>query len=226
MDFVWLGIAVANALIVTGVYYGAITYLESAIGFGLRKEEESGKKKKLITDKVVIIDAIVTFLLTGVITYLRFPKMVLDVRILTSVLICILATLTVCDIKKKIVPNRVIVFALGFWMLMLSMSIIVHTEIGVALLGQSLIGGIIAGAIFLLCYVVSKKKLGAGDVKLAFIIGLYMTSSRMFGGIFYGSVLCCVFSIVQIIRKKLTFKSGVPMIPFLYMGCLVTYIIL
>ena len=81
-------------------------------------------------------------------------------------------------------------------------------------------------AIFLLCYVLTKKKLGAGDVKFAFILGLYMTSSRMFGGIFYGSVLCCLFCIVQIIRKKLTFKSGVPMIPFLYMGCLVTYIIL
>ena len=220
MNFIWLGIAVANALLVTLGFYGAITYLEHAIGFDLKK------KKKFIVDKVVLIDAAVTFVTTGVITYLRYPKMVFEMMAFTSVLIIILATLTVCDIKKKIVPNRVILAALVFWMLVICTSIVANMTIGVALLGQSLIGGVIAGAIFLLCYVISKKKLGAGDVKLAFIIGLYMTSARMFGGIFYGSILCCVFSIVQLIRKKITVKSGVPMIPFLYMGCLITYILL
>ena len=220
MDFMWLAISVANALIVTLAFYLIMIYLDSAVVLELKKN------KKLINDKVVIIDAIVTFVLTGVITYLRYPAMVLEMKILTSVFLVIMAALTVCDIKKKIVPNRVILVALGIWILVLSIGIIFNTEQGVILLGRSLIGGVISGVIFLLCYVLTKKKLGAGDVKFAFILGLYMTSSRMFGGIFYGSVLCCLFCIVQIIRKKLTFKSGVPMIPFLYMGCLVTYIIL
>ncbi len=220
MDFMWLAISVANALIVTLAFYLIMIYLDSAVVLELKKN------KKMINDKVVIIDAIVTFVLTGVITYLRYPAMVLEMKILTSVFLVIMAALTVCDIKKKIVPNRVILVALGIWILVLSIGIIFNTEQGVILLGRSLIGGVISGVIFLLCYVLTKKKLGAGDVKFAFILGLYMTSSRMFGGIFYGSVLCCLFCIVQIIRKKLTFKSGVPMIPFLYMGCLVTYIIL
>ncbi len=220
MDFMWLAISVANALIVTLAFYLSMIYLDSAVVLELKKN------KKMINDKVVIIDAIVTFVLTGVITYLRYPAMVLEMKILTSVFLIIMAALTVCDIKKKIVPNRVILVALGIWILVLSIGIIFNTEQGVILLGRSLIGGVISGVIFLLCYVLTKKKLGAGDVKFAFILGLYMTSSRMFGGIFYGSVLCCLFCIVQIIRKKLTFKSGVPMIPFLYMGCLVTYIIL
>ena len=220
MDFMWLAISVANALIVTLAFYLIMIYLDSVVVLELKKN------KKMINDKVVIIDAIVTFVLTGVITYLRYPAMVLEMKILTSVFLVIMAALTVCDIKKKIVPNRVILVALGIWILVLSIGIIFNTEQGVILLGRSLIGGVISGVIFLLCYVLTKKKLGAGDVKFAFILGLYMTSSRMFGGIFYGSVLCCLFCIVQIIRKKLTFKSGVPMIPFLYMGCLVTYIIL
>lgn len=220
MDFIWLAMSVANALIVTLAFYLLVTYLDGAIVLDLQK------KGKMVNDKVVIIDGIATFLLTGVITYLRYPQMLLELKIMTSVFICIMAALTVCDIKKKVVPNRIIVAALFIWMTVISVGCIFNTARGVALLGNSLIGGIIAGAIFLLCYVVTKKKLGAGDVKFAFILGLYMTASRMFGGIFYGSILCCVFCLVQIIRKKLTFKSGVPMIPFLYMGCLVTYIIL
>ena len=220
MDFMWLGISVANALVVILIYYLAVMYLDGAGILELKKKE------KMINDKVVLIDGIVTFLVTGVITYLRYPSMMLELKILTSVFIVVMAVLTVCDIKKKIVPNRIIVAALGIWILVLSIGIIFHTEQGVILLGRSLIGGVISGLIFLLCYVITKKKLGAGDVKFAFILGLYMTSSRMFGGIFYGSVLCCLFCIIQIIRKKLSFKSGVPMIPFLYMGCLITYIIL
>ena len=220
MDFIWLAMSVANALIVTLAFYLLITYLDSAVVLELKK------KKKLINDKAVIIDAIVTFILTGVITYLRYPAMMLEMKILTSVFLVVMATLSVCDIKKKIVPNRVILIALGIWMLVISIGVILHTEQGVALLGRSIIGGVIAGVIFLLVYLITKKKLGAGDVKFAFILGLYMTSSRMFGGIFYGSILCCVFSLVMIALKKLTFKSGVPMIPFLYLGCLITYIIL
>ena len=220
MNMMWIGISVMNAFTVVLLYYLGIHYLEYAVGFDLKK------KKKLIIDKVVIIDGIITFILTGVITYLRFPNMIMEMKILTSVFITIMAVLSVCDYKKSIVPNRVILVSLGVWMLIVCVSIILHTSLGVALLGRSLIGGVIAGLIFLLCYFLSKKKLGAGDVKLAFVIGLYMTSERMFGGIFYGSILCCIFSIVQIIRKKLSLKSGVPMIPFLYMGCLITYIIL
>lgn len=215
-----LGISAVNSIIVTALFYLFIYYLDSSIGFELKK------KKKIIVDKVVIIDGITTFVLTAVITFLRYPNFLFEEKVLTSVFICVMSILTVCDIKKKTVPNRVIFSSLIVWMLVISIGIIFNTSQGVALLGRSLIGGIIAGAIFLLCYVITKKKLGAGDVKFAFILGLYMTSARMFGGIFYGTLLCCLFSIVQIIRKKLTIKSGVPMIPFLYIGCLITYIIL
>ena len=218
----WLAMSVANALIVTLAFYLLIAYLDSAVVLELKKT----KNKKLINDKIVIIDAIVTFIMTGVITYLRYPEMMLEMKILTTIFLIVMAALSVCDIKKKIVPNRIILVALAAWILVISIGIILHTQAGVALLGQSIIGGVISGVIFLLVYVLTKKKLGAGDVKFAFVLGLYMTSSRMFGGIFYGSILCCVFSLVMIALKKLTFKSGVPMIPFLYLGCLITYIIL
>ena len=220
MNITWLLISVFNSIVVSLVYYLVVTYLEGAIGFDLNK------KGKLINDKLVVIIGIITFITTGVITYFRFPGMILEMKILTNIFICVMASLSVCDIKKTLVPNRAIFTALFIWMLVVSISIIFNTSQGVALLGKSLIGGVISGLIFLFCYLVTKKKLGAGDVKLAFILGLYMTSQRMFGGIFYGSILCCVFSIIQIIRKKLSFKSGVPMVPFLYMGCLITYLIL
>ena len=55
MDFMWLAISVANALIVTLAFYLIMIYLDSAVVLELKKN------KKMINDKVVIIDAIVTF---------------------------------------------------------------------------------------------------------------------------------------------------------------------
>ena len=66
---------------------------------------------------------------------------------------------------------------------------------------------------------------GGGDVKLAFVMGLYLTGERIMGALFYGTVLCCIYSIVQLIRKKLTLKNGVPMTPFLFLGTFITLLI-
>jgi len=54
---------------------------------------------------------------------------------------------------------------------------------------------------------------------------LYLTGERIMGALFYGTVLCCIYSIVQLIRKKLTLKNGVPMTPFLFLGTFITLLI-
>ena len=97
---------------------------------------------------------------------------------------------------------------------------------GIALFAKSLMGGIVGGLTFLLCYLLSAKKVGAGDVKLSFVMGLYLTGDRIIGAIFYGTLVCCVYSIVMLIRKKIGLKDGVPMVPFLYIGVLITLFII
>ena len=68
--------------------------------------------------------------------------------------------------------------------------------------------------------------MGAGDVKLVFVMDLYLTGQRILGAVFYGSLLCCAWSLLQLARKKLGLKDGVPLVPFLYLGTLITLFIL
>ena len=68
--------------------------------------------------------------------------------------------------------------------------------------------------------------MGAGDVKLVFVLGLYMTGERIMGAIFYGVLLCCIYSIIMLCRKKIGLKDGVPMAPFLYMGMCINLLIM
>ena len=60
---------------------------------------------------------------------------------------------------------------------------------------------------------------------MVFVMGLYLTGQRIIGAIFYGALLCCVYSLIQMGRKKLGLKDGVPIVPFLYLGTLITLLI-
>ena len=71
---------------------------------------------------------------------------------------------------------------------------------------------------FLVCYLLSKKQLGAGDVKLAVTMGMYLGVPLALSAFLFGSVLCCVHSLIRVARKKLTWKDSVPMVPYFMIG--------
>lgn len=137
-----------------------------------------------------------------------------------------MSVLSVTDQGQQRIPNRLLMAMLMIWALIAGSCIILQTEMGMAFLFRSLGGGLAGGLIFLLCYIVSRRQLGAGDVKLAFVMGLYLTGQRIIGAIFYGIVLCCIYSVVQLARKKIGLKDGVALAPFLYLGVLITLFML
>ncbi len=196
----------------------------------------------LITDKVLLLNikrkegTIVSFpvIATGILTFLGWFIICINGQIYRSIielslvffLVCGMAVLNVIDIEKHIIPNLVLKVMLLFWSVIVGITIILDTGAGITLACQALAGGIMGGTVFFLCYVLSGKRLGAGDVKLVFVMGLYLTGQRIMGALLYGVLLCCIYSIVQLCRKKIGFKDGVPMTPFLYMGTVLAFIIL
>lgn len=175
-----------------------------------------------VTNIVLITDVVAVY----VIALFRLSRVNIIWHIIALILFYGMSVAAVTDVKKHYVSNKFLLALMLIWVMVTGVGIILNAESGLELLGRGIIGGIVAGLIFLLCYLLSRKQLGAGDVKLAFIMGLYMTGRRIMGGITYGTLLCCIYSIVQLCRKKLSMKDGVPLIPFLYVGVLVTYLIL
>lgn len=146
--------------------------------------------------------------------------------LLHYILIWGMSVLAVTDYRQHRIPNRFLTGMLMIWAFITGICIIVQTESGMALAFQSLVGALVGGLVFFLCYILSKKQLGAGDVKLVFVMGLYLTGQRIIGAIFYGIVLCCIYSIIQLVRRKIGLKDGVALVPFLYLGVLITLCIL
>jgi prepilin signal peptidase PulO-like enzyme (type II secretory pathway) len=212
--------ALLEAVIVTAGFYITVFIINEKAELGLPV------KGMLICSKKVMAVAFLNLAATGYISFVRLISFYLPQHLLTLILIYGMSVLAVTDAVQKWVPNKFLAVLLLMWTAITGLAIIFDIENGLELLGRGLSGGIIAGVIFLLCYVISRHQLGAGDVKLAFIMGLYMTGQRIMGGITYGTLLCCIYSIVQLIRKKLGMKDGVALVPFLYLGVLITLIIL
>jgi prepilin signal peptidase PulO-like enzyme (type II secretory pathway) len=212
--------ALLEAVIVTAGFYITVFIMNEKAELGLPV------KGMLICSKKVMAVAFLNLAATGYISFVRLTSFYMPLHLLTLILIYGMSVLAVTDAVQKWVPNKFLAVLLLIWTAITGLSIIFDIENGLELLGRGLSGGIIAGVIFLLCYVISRHQLGAGDVKLAFIMGLYMTGQRIMGGITYGTLLCCIYSIVQLIRKKLGMKDGVALVPFLYLGVLITLIIL
>ena len=139
-----------------------------------------------------------------------------------SVFLTILAAV---DLGYKRVPNRVLLVMLTVYALAAGIYILTDISNGLAFVFVSAAGSLFAGVSFLLCYIISRRQLGGGDVKLAFLLGLYLGGGRIFGAIIYGILCCFVYSVVQLCRRRLGLRDGVPLVPFLYLGTLIIFII-
>lgn len=212
--------AVLAAVLVTAGYYLAMSLMNQKAGLELRQEGWH-----FFSVPVQTVGGI-TFLATGMIAYIRLPAFSLPAYVLTLLLIWAMSVLAVTDYRRQIIPNRFLLLLLLLWGAVSGVYVILDTGNGIGLFFQALAGAGVGGLTFLLCYLLSGKQVGAGDVKLAFVMGLYLTGQRIIGAIFYGAVLCCAYSLIQVWRKKLGMKDGVPIVPFLYLGVLITLLII
>ncbi|MDO4295485.1 MAG: A24 family peptidase [bacterium] len=129
------------------------------------------------------------------------------------------------DLWERIVPNALLgIFVLVFFCLV-GLSFVRDSDKTSWILYSVVLGFLFSLLTFGLGYILSRKNMGAGDVKLALLMGLYLTGEYVVGAILYGCMAAAIFSIVQMLRKKLSRKDILPFVPFLYIGVILRYLI-
>jgi prepilin signal peptidase PulO-like enzyme (type II secretory pathway) len=93
----------------------------------------------------------------------------------------------------------------------------------IAELGNYLLSNISAmiffGLIFFLIYFVSRGKwMGAGDIEIAAMIGLFLGWPNSLVAFYFAFIIGAVFGLVKILAKKARMKSEIPFGPFLIAG--------
>lgn len=139
-----------------------------------------------------------------------------------EILIIIGYICAVRDIKERKVSNQTILAMFVCWMLTLMPQLAISIEQALARMASSAGGFLIGGALFLLVYFLSRNGLGGGDVKFMAVTGLYLGINGILPAMLYGSVLASIFGITLILLKKMGRKDTIPLIPFLYVGIVLT----
>ena len=104
--------------------------------------------------------------------------------LLRLVLLTLCYAAAVTDLRRQRVDNR-LVAALGIaWVLILAPLVLVDPEGALTMGGTGLAGFLLAGAVLLLVYFVSRKGLGGGDVKLAPVLGAMVGSVGLHAAVF------------------------------------------
>ncbi len=140
---------------------------------------------------------------------------------------CFMIVIFLYDLKHYIIPDKVIYPAIAITFLYQSFRVLnfgflsdfSFRTLDFETWTSSLLAGIIACLFFLTIVVISQGKwMGMGDVKLAFLMGLFLGFPNILVALFFAFFIGAIIGIGLIAVKKKTLKSELPFGPFLVIG--------
>lgn len=137
-----------------------------------------------------------------------------------------LVCLSVTDIKAKKIPNAVTLLLLVIRLIFMAWGIFYHHDNVKRTLLYSLVGLLFGGGFILICMIISKGGIGAGDLKIFAVIGLYFGLPGLIQIMVYSLFLSAICAIFLLLFRKKKMKSTIPMAPFILLGLTVYYILM
>lgn len=132
---------------------------------------------------------------------------------------CFLIIIFIYDLKHYIIPDRVIYPAILVVIIWLGLNSIFFNTNPRSYLLNSIVSAFGAAIFFLAIVLVSKGEwMGVGDIKLAFLMGLFLGFPNILVALFGGVLMGAIIGVGLIIAGKKTLKSEVPFAPFLVGG--------
>jgi leader peptidase (prepilin peptidase)/N-methyltransferase len=132
-----------------------------------------------------------------------------------------LVPLTIIDLRLQILPNRIVYPLAGASVVLLGLVALVDSQ-GDAYV-RALLAGVAAFVAFCGLHLVAPGGLGFGDVKLSFVLGLYLGWlgwGELVLGVFLAFLYGAVVGIALIVTKVRSRRDAVPFGPFLAAGAM------
>ena len=158
-------------------------------------------------------------LATGILFFLILNFSTQPGGVILFVVSCFLIVIFVYDLKHYVIPDKIIypaILVFGIWYLVSSIFFNTYTKYEILNTIYSAFG---AAAFFLAIVLISRGKwMGMGDVKLAFLMGLFLSSPKILVALFLAFLVGAIIGVGLIAAQKKTLKSEVPFGPFLVTG--------
>ena len=147
-----------------------------------------------------------------------------------SIVSSFLIIVFVYDLKHYIIPDKIIFPAIATVFIFQIISnfqfpfSITNFQFRITNFYFSILSALGAAAFFLLIFLFSRGKwLGFGDVKLGFLMGLFLGFPKILISLFFAYLIGAIIGIGLILAGKKTLKSEVPFGPFLVTGTFVAF---
>ena len=159
-------------------------------------------------------------LFTGVLFSLSFYVFGFSYEFLIALgIVSMLIIISVSDISYFIIPDEVLIFFSGYFLIVT----VLHTDVMNALfciLSGLALFSIMYGIMLLGNFLFRKETLGGGDIKMMFVFGLVLHPLLGLFSIFLGSVLALPISLIILWKKN---QRLVPFGPFLLISLTMIY---
>ncbi len=130
-----------------------------------------------------------------------------------------LAVVSVADIRRRVIPNRALLAAVGLWA-------VISVWTGGEDFPSALLAAVVIASPLLMAALVRPDGLGMGDVKLVAVIGLYLGWGAwvaLLAGLFLAGLTGALISLGN---RRPPGETTLPLAPFLAAGVVISLILL
>lgn len=124
------------------------------------------------------------------------------------------------DMKQYRIPNKSLIFLIILKLSFYLLEIFLFYPNFKLHIADDLIGCILGFFLFFVLYMITRGSIGAGDVKLAGILGLYLGGKDILPCLIFAFFLAGFCCIVLLVLKQISRKDALPFAPFLWLSAL------
>lgn len=184
----------------------------------------SRRQALLLTEAFFVLSVVLNYLVyiyTVVMPERSQPFLFVKMAIMNAVI----GAAALTDYKRRKIPNALIIFGLICRAVIYILEFIFTRDTFLFTLKNDGLGFLLGFVVLFVVALISHGGIGYGDVKLFGVLGLMAGSSGVFTTIFVSLVINSVCALGLIAAKKKTFKSSLPMAPFIYAGFVIVSIL-
>lgn len=137
-------------------------------------------------------------------------------------LISLLLVVFVIDLRYKIIPNKINLF--GFSIILTIKVLESLYYLSFAPLLDSILGLLIGAIPILLVILITNGGMGAGDMKLMAVIGMWFGLKFTYLVLVIGILAASIMAVILLVTKQSTKKSELPFAPFLFVSTFICLI--
>lgn len=180
----------------------------------------SNDKKDLVLVLLSITLGIIFFCI-GYFTY----KKTLIVSLRWQVALMMMIPIAYIDFKEKIIPNKILIIGITFTVSLLLIQGMLRPNDLLSLSTSAIGGALVASGIFFISSIFVKNGVGAGDIKMHFVLGLLVGFVGIFNILLYSMIISAVTGIALMVLKKKNSKDFLPLAPFTLLGVILAIVL-